>query len=99
MPRRKRSQKRVDGEQSAAVPKAKSANLFAEENRGLLLDIFVFVANVLVMRLVTRVFLDFFREVSIENPISKLLLGLTFLAMWILPAAGAVLKRWHFHQR
>jgi len=73
--------------------------LFAEENRGLLLDIFVFVANVFLMRLVTRVFIDLFSQVSAEDPITKLLLGLTFLAMWILPAAGAVLKRWHFHQR
>ncbi len=73
--------------------------LFAEENRGLLLDIFVFVANVFLMRFVTRVLIDLFSEVSAENPIAKLLLGLTFLAMWILPAAGAVLKRWHFHQR
>ncbi|MGI9066798.1 MAG: hypothetical protein ACR2HX_10390 [Pyrinomonadaceae bacterium] len=73
--------------------------LFAEENRGLLLDIFVFVANVFLMRFVTRVFIDLFSQVSAENPIAKLLLGLTFLAMWILPAAGAVLKRWHFHQR
>ena len=28
-----------------------------------------------------------------------LALGLTFLAMWTLPAAGAVLKRWNFHRR
>jgi len=99
MPRRKRSNKRADGEQSAPVAKLNSANLFAEANRGLLLDIFVFVANVFLMRLVTRVFIDLFGQVSAEDPIAKLLLGLTFLAMWILPALAAVLKRWHFHQR
>jgi hypothetical protein len=74
-------------------------NLFAETNRGLLLDVVVFIANIFLMRLLTRQFIQLFSEVSAENPLAKLALGLTFLAMWILPAAGAVLKRWHFHQR
>jgi hypothetical protein len=99
MPRWKRSNKLADSERSAAAGKLHSANLFAEENRGLLLDIFVFVANLFLMRLVTRALIDLFNQVSAENPLAKLLLGLTFLAMWILPAAGAVLKRWHFHRR
>lgn len=63
------------------------------------MDVFVFVANVFLMRLLTGQFIDLFSQVSAENPTAKLALGLTFLAMWILPAAGAVLKRWHFHQR
>lgn len=74
-------------------------NLFAEANRGLLLDIVVFIANLFLMRFMTEFFLDLFNEVSAEDESAKLLLGLTFLAMWILPAAGAVLKRWHFHER
>ena len=75
------------------------ANLFAKTNRGLLLDVLVFVLNVFLMRLLTKQFIDLFNHVSAEDPIAKFLLGLTFLAMWILPALGAVLKRWHFHQR
>jgi len=51
------------------------------------------------MRLLTGLFIDLFRQVSAENPFAKLALGLSCLGMWILPAAGAVLKRWHFHQR
>ena len=43
--------------------------------------------------------LELFGGVSAENPTAKLLLGLIFLAMWVLPALGSVLKRWHFHQR
>jgi hypothetical protein len=74
-------------------------NLFAKNNRGLLLDIVVFVANIFLMRLLTRQFIELFSQVSAENPLAKLGLSLIFLAMWILPAAGAVLKRWHFHQR
>ena len=75
------------------------ANLFAKTNRGLLLDIFVFVLNVFLMRLLTGLFIDLFLQVSAEDPLPKLALGLTFASMWVLPAAGAVLKRWHFHQR
>ncbi len=74
-------------------------SLFAKENRGLLLDVFVFVANIFLMRFLTGLFIGVFSEVSAENPIAKLAIGLTFLAMWILPAVGAVLKRWHFHRR
>lgn len=99
MPKLERTNKRADGEQSAAITRRYSKNLFAIANRGLLLDIFVFVANVFLIRLVTRVFIDLFLEVSAEDPTAKFILGVTFLAMWILPALGAVLKRWHFHQR
>lgn len=73
--------------------------LFAKTNRGLLLDVVVFIANIFLIRLLTKQLLELFSEVSAENPLAKLSLGLTFLAMWILPAAGAVLKRWHFHER
>ena len=96
MPRRKTTKQT---HQTTVAEKPGSKGIFSEENRGLLLDIFVFLANVLVMRLLSGVFLELFRSVSAENPTAKLLLGLTFLAMWILPALGAVLKRWHFHQR
>lgn len=74
-------------------------NLFSETNRGLLLDVFVFLTNVLILRLLSGWVLELFGGVSAENPTAKLLLGLIFLAMWVLPALGSVLKRWHFHQR
>ncbi|HEY3025454.1 MAG TPA: hypothetical protein VGJ55_04795 [Pyrinomonadaceae bacterium] len=77
----------------------RAADLFAKTNRGLLLDISIFLLNVFLMRLLTGLFIDLFRQVSAEKPLAKLALGLSCLAMWILPAAGAVLKRWHFHQR
>ena len=74
-------------------------NLFSESNRGLLLDLVVFVANLFLMRKLTGLFLDLFSHVSAGEPFAKFALSLTVLAMWILPAAGAVLKRRHFHQR
>ena len=101
---RKRSKHAVDSQlmspaAETASKKSLLTKLFARTNRGLLLDIFVFILNIFLMRLLTRQFIDLFNQVSAENPLAKLTLGLILTAMWILPAAGAVLKRWHFHQR
>ena len=100
---RKRSKHAVDSQlvspAADASKKSPFKRLFAETNRGLLLDIVVFILNIFLMRLLTAQFIDLFSQVSAESPLAKLILGLIFAAMWILPAAGAVLKRWHFHQR
>ncbi len=80
-------------------PRSVVKDLFSEQNRGLLLDIFVLLANILIMRMLSGGVIELFQGVSNEDPTAKLLLGLMFLAMWLLPALGAVLKRWHFHQR
>jgi hypothetical protein len=97
MPKRKTSA-RANGPQRHPA-KFSLASLFARTNRGLLLDVFVFLLNIFLMRLLTRQFINIFNEASADDPIAKLALGLTLLAMWILPLAGAVMKRWHFHQR
>jgi hypothetical protein len=68
-------------------------------NRGLLLDVVVFIANLFLMRLLTGQFINLFSEVSAENPLAQFALTIVLIAMWILPAAGAVLKRWRFQQR
>jgi len=73
--------------------------LFAKRNRGLLLDLFIFLLNIFLIRLLTRQTLDLFRAVDEENPAAQLSLGLMLAAMWLLPVSGAVLKRWRFHQR
>jgi len=101
---RKRSKHPVDSQQTPPAAETVSKKpllqkLFAKNNRGLLLDIIVFILNIYLMRLLTAQFIGLFSQVSAENPLAKLILGLTLVAMWILPAAGAVLKRWHFHQR
>jgi hypothetical protein len=90
-----------DREATEAPPSARRllTFLFAKNHRGLLLDLVVFLLNLFLMRLLTRQFLDLFSQVDAENPPAKLMIGLIFVAMWILPAAGAVLKRWRFHQR
>jgi hypothetical protein len=99
MPKRTTSNHGSDNQRTLGRLKLHLANLFAKTNRGLLLDIFVFVMNVFLMRLLTRQVMNLFGQVSTDEPIVQLGLGVIFLAMWILPAAGAVLKRWHFHQR
>src|SRR5882724_544927 len=97
MRKRRTSARASVGQRQTA--KLSLANLFARTNRGLLLDVFVFVLNIFLMRLLTRQFINIFSEVSADDPIAKLALGLTLLAMWILPVAAAFMKRWHFHQR
>jgi hypothetical protein len=73
--------------------------LLAKQNRGLLLDIVVFGLNIFLMRWLTSYVIQLFQLVSPEEPLAQFTLSLGALSMWILPAAGAVLKRWHFHQR
>lgn len=51
------------------------------------------------MRWLTRYFLDLFQLASNDERLAQFTLSLMCVAMWVLPAAGAVLKRWHFHHR
>jgi hypothetical protein len=51
------------------------------------------------MRWLTRYFIDLFQFASAGEPLAQLALSLACVAMWVLPAAGAVLKRRHFHER
>lgn len=99
MPKRKTSSHEKAGDESTASEKKTFTKLFAHNNRGLLLDIVVFVLNIFLMRLLTRQFIELFSQVDAKNPMATLGIGITFAAMWVLPAAGAILKRWRFHQR
>jgi hypothetical protein len=74
-------------------------SLFSEANRGLLLDLFVFVSNIFLMQLLTGLFIHLFRQASAEDRGAVLTISLACVAMWLLPPLGAVLKRWHFHKR
>ena len=94
----KRKPPNKSASQSAAPANFKSI-LLAKTNRGLLLDIVVFLANVFLMHLLTRLFLDLVRQATAGDEIAQFTLAFSSLGMWILPAAGAVMKRWHFHRR
>jgi len=73
--------------------------LLAQENRGLLLDLVVFVLNLFLMHRLTGYAIDLFGYADAGEPLAQFSLLLACVAMWVLPAAGAVLKRWHFHRR
>jgi hypothetical protein len=75
------------------------ASILARTNRGMLFDILIFVANIFLFRVLAKSFLDIVNDASAGDAVAQLgLLGLT-LGVWLLPGAGAILKRWHFHQR
>jgi hypothetical protein len=67
-------------------------NLFAKENRGLLLDVVVFIANLFLLRLMSTYVLGLFDAASNNDSGAQLILTLGCIGMWVLPAAGAVLK-------
>jgi hypothetical protein len=73
--------------------------IFAPNNRGILLDVLVFVLQLILIRLLTRYFIELMQRASADETFAKIALGLFFSGTFILPVAGAVLKRWHFHQR
>ncbi|HSE24314.1 MAG TPA: hypothetical protein VLB68_21785 [Pyrinomonadaceae bacterium] len=76
-----------------------SLKILAEENRGVLLDIVVFVLNLFLMQWLTNYVIKLFRLADRGEPLAQFFLSMACVAMWVLPAAGSVLKRRHFHQR
>jgi hypothetical protein len=75
------------------------SRIFAQENRGTLLDIFVFLANLFLLNLLAGFFTEIVRDAADGEFFSQFLLFLFGLGLFILPPIGATLKRWHFHQR
>jgi hypothetical protein len=65
----------------------------------MLLDVLVFLANLFLMQLLVVLFLDVSRQAAAGGVIAKCVLLLFYLGMLVLPVLGAILKRWHFHQR
>ena len=77
----------------------KIQNILAESNRGILLDLVIFVINLTLMGVIARHVTELVRLANEEDSLAQMGLFLGCLGMLIFPAAGAVLKRWHFHQR
>jgi hypothetical protein len=74
-------------------------DLAAPANRGIVLDLVTFAVNLLLVRLLARELVGVVRRASAGDPGAKWAIGAFFLALCVLPAAGAVLLRWHFHAR
>ncbi len=77
----------------------KVKSIFSETNRGVLLDIVVFAVNLLLMSLLTRYFNGILQSAGENDELAQFVILACALAMFVLPATGAVLKRWHFHRR
>lgn len=75
------------------------AFLLLRENRGFLLDIVVFVANLFLMRMLLRRFLQVARAAANGDFVAGVAMFLFVLGLFILAPLGATLKRWHFHER
>src|SRR5947209_17447779 len=74
-------------------------SLFKSENRGLLLDIFVFVFNLVLVRLLMVRFVAMLRAAEDGDVTSEWILFLFVLGIFLLPPIGATLKRWQYYQR
>src|SRR5919199_2934148 len=98
MAKRKKSES-GNNDRPAAAAVSRTADIFAERNRGVLFDVLIFLANVCLMRLLVGLFLLIFREASAGDRIAKAELLFYYLGMLILPSLAAILKRWHYHQR
>lgn len=83
------------------MPSAATAlsTLFARRNRGLLLDIFVFLVNVFLMRMLVGEFLAVAHAASNGDFLSQFTLFLGAVCVMVLPPIGATLKRWHHYSR
>lgn len=97
--RKKATSRPTQASQQSAVEEKQITRILARTNRGMLFDIVIFGANIVLFQLLARSFLAIINEASTGDRLSQVGLMALVLAVWILPGTGAVLKRWHFHQR
>jgi hypothetical protein len=83
------------------VPGGLAAILKATEEpqRGVLLDLIVFLVNLALMPRLTSWASQLVGRANEGDRLAVLAVGTWFLGMFTLPPAAAVLKRWHFHRR
>ena len=72
--------------------------LLKPENRGILLDLVVFLLNLTLMIALTRLTKNLVNDADTDNS-AKALIGLYFAGLFFLQPLGPVLKRWSFHQQ
>ena len=75
----------------------KSRQLFAYRNRGLLLDLTIFLFQLLLLRALTNLSLGFVHQAK-DNTFAETIIGLFLIALFFLQVLGPVLRRWSFHQ-
>jgi len=79
-------------------PKVDFRKLLEPRNRGILLDIIVFLVNLILMRVLTRLSMNLVDE-SEYDVLAKAAVGLFFAGLFFLQPLGPVFKRWSFHQQ
>ncbi|MFN2491523.1 MAG: hypothetical protein ABR501_01390 [Pyrinomonadaceae bacterium] len=80
------------------VAKLSFGSILEPRNRGILLDIIVFVISLILMTIATRLSMDLVRQ-SEEDLMARTAIGLFFAGVFFLQPLGPLLKRWSFHQR
>lgn len=76
-----------------------AAPLVERSNRGRLLDLVVFLVNLLGMTVLMRPFQDLVRAAAADDQGAIATLFGFAVALLVLAPLGATLKRWHYHQR
>ena len=71
--------------------------IFEHRNRGLLLDVTVFIFQLILIRFLTTLSLGFVSQAE-ENALSKAVIDLFLAGLFVLQPLGPILKRWSFHQ-
>jgi len=71
--------------------------ILAKRNRGLLLDVTVFLFQLLLIRLLTTLSLGFVSHAE-ESAFAQAVIGLFLVGLFVLQPLGPMLKRWSFHQ-
>ena len=77
---------------------ALSRTILAPRNRGVVLDLVVFLVNLFLVRALMGVANTVVHD-AVEDTRAKLAIGLFFAALVFVQPLGPVLKRWSFHQR
>ena len=71
--------------------------IFAHQNRGMLLDVTVFLFQLILIRLLTTLSLGFVSQAE-ENALAQTAISLFLVGLFVLQPLGPNLKRWSFHQ-
>ena len=71
--------------------------VFAYRNRGLLLDIAVFLCQLVLLHALTNLSLAFV-NLAQQSVFAKLAIAIFLIALFVLQPLGPILKRWTFHQ-
>lgn len=74
-----------------------ATRLFFPRNRGILLDIAVFIFQLFLIRLLTRRSIEF-TQLAEQDTRAKVAIGVFLIALFVLQPVGPILKRWSFHK-